>query len=121
MMSKVKRFAQDSWQQKVTVTGAAPIRRMLSVLANNRLARQQIAASSALWIFCSLLLCIAAHAKGHMLHFTTRCYASKQMYDVAVWFVAHPRQQQAWTGGAPDMYCISGSANFVNKADNVIM
>jgi len=44
-----------------------------------------------------------------------------QMYDVAVWFVAHPRQQQAWTGGAPDMYCISGSANFVNKADNVIM
>ncbi|KAF5840269.1 hypothetical protein DUNSADRAFT_17372 [Dunaliella salina] len=44
-----------------------------------------------------------------------------QTYDVAVWFVAHPRQQQAWTGGAPDMYCISGSANFVNKADNVIM
>jgi twinkle protein len=51
-----------------------------------------------------------------------------QHYDVHVWFVAHPRTQRGTgTGGgsaslsAPSMYDISGSANFINKADNGIV
>jgi len=40
-----------------------------------------------------------------------------QHYDVATWFVCHPKQMQNWTGGAPNLYDISGSAHFVNKAD----
>ena len=44
-----------------------------------------------------------------------------QMYGVHVWFVAHPRQMQNWNGQAPSLYDISGSANFINKADNGII
>lgn len=40
-----------------------------------------------------------------------------QHYDVATWFVCHPKQIQNWTGAAPNLYDISGSAHFVNKAD----
>ena len=40
-----------------------------------------------------------------------------QHYDVATWFVCHPKQMQNWTGGAPNLYDISGSAHFVNKSD----
>ena len=35
-----------------------------------------------------------------------------------VWFVAHPRQLRDWKGEAPGLYDISGSAHFINKADN---
>lgn len=38
--------------------------------------------------------------------------------DVHVWFVAHPRQLQNWRGEPPNLYDISGSAHFINKADN---
>lgn len=38
-----------------------------------------------------------------------------------VWFVAHPRQLQQWRGEAPNLYDISGSAHFINKADNGIV
>ena len=41
-----------------------------------------------------------------------------QHYDCHVWFVAHPKQLQNWRGEAPDLYDISGSAHFINKADN---
>ncbi|QDZ17753.1 Twinkle-like protein [Chloropicon primus] len=41
-----------------------------------------------------------------------------QHYDCHVWFVAHPKQLQNWKGEAPDLYDISGSAHFINKADN---
>lgn len=41
-----------------------------------------------------------------------------QYHDIHVWFVAHPRQLHDWRGQAPNLYDISGSANFVNKADN---
>ena len=51
-----------------------------------------------------------------------------QHYDCHVWFVAHPRSQRgAGMGGgssslsAPSMYDISGSAHFINKADNGIV
>jgi len=44
-----------------------------------------------------------------------------QHYDCHVWFVAHPKQLQNWKGEAPDLYDISGSAHFVNKADNGIV
>ena len=44
-----------------------------------------------------------------------------QHNDVHVWFVAHPRQLQQWRGEAPNLYDISGSAHFVNKADNGIV
>ena len=44
-----------------------------------------------------------------------------QHYDVATWFVCHPKQMQNWTGGAPNLYDISGSAHFVNKADNGVV
>ena len=44
-----------------------------------------------------------------------------QHYDVHVWFVAHPKQLQNWRGEAPDLYDISGSAHFINKADNGIV
>lgn len=40
-----------------------------------------------------------------------------QHYDVATWFVCHPKQIQNWTGAAPNLYDISGSAHFVNKCD----
>jgi hypothetical protein len=40
-----------------------------------------------------------------------------QHNDVHVWFVAHPKQLQQWKGDAPNLYDISGSAHFVNKAD----
>lgn len=38
-----------------------------------------------------------------------------------MWLVAHPRQLQNWGGEAPDIYTISGSAHFINKADNVVV
>jgi len=41
-----------------------------------------------------------------------------QHHDVHVWFVAHPRQLRDWKGEAPGLYDISGSAHFINKADN---
>ncbi|CAL9075667.1 unnamed protein product [Musa textilis] len=44
-----------------------------------------------------------------------------QHYSCHVWFVAHPRQLQNWTGGPPNMYDISGSAHFINKCDNGIV
>lgn len=44
-----------------------------------------------------------------------------QHHDCHVWFVAHPRQLQNWSGGAPSLYDISGSAHFINKCDNGIV
>lgn len=51
-----------------------------------------------------------------------------QHYECHVWFVAHPRTQRGLgVGGgsatlsAPSMYDISGSAHFINKADNGIV
>eukprot|EP00798_Chlamydomonas_sp_ICE-L_P015373 gene15373-21457_t len=41
-----------------------------------------------------------------------------QNHDCHVWFVAHPKQLQEWSGAAPSLYDISGSAHFMNKADN---
>ena len=40
-----------------------------------------------------------------------------QNYDVHVWLVAHPKQMQDYKGHAPNLYDISGSAHFMNKAD----
>ena len=39
-----------------------------------------------------------------------------QAAGVHVWFVAHPRQLREWRGQAPNLYDISGSAHFINKA-----
>jgi twinkle protein len=51
-----------------------------------------------------------------------------QQHECHVWFVAHPRTQRGFgIGGgsaglpAPSMYDISGSAHFINKADNGIV
>jgi twinkle protein len=49
-----------------------------------------------------------------------------QHFECHVWFVAHPRTQRAYGAGsttlsAPSMYDISGSAHFINKADNGIV
>jgi len=44
-----------------------------------------------------------------------------QHYSVHVFFVAHPRTLHQWDGKAPGLYDISGSAHFVNKADNGIV
>ena len=44
-----------------------------------------------------------------------------QTAGVHVWFVAHPRQLHQWKGEAPNLYDISGSAHFINKADNGIV
>lgn len=51
-----------------------------------------------------------------------------QHYECHVWFVAHPRTQRGSGAGggsstlsAPSMYDISGSAHFINKADNGIV
>jgi hypothetical protein len=41
-----------------------------------------------------------------------------QNYDCHVWFVAHPRVLRDWRGEPPNLYDISGSAHFINKADN---
>lgn len=41
-----------------------------------------------------------------------------QLHSVHVWFVAHPKQLAGWKGEPPNLYDISGSAHFVNKADN---
>lgn len=51
----------------------------------------------------------------------TRVKRFAQAAGVHVWFVAHPRQLQQWRGEAPGLYDISGSAHFVNKADNGIV
>lgn len=42
-------------------------------------------------------------------------------HGVHVWFVAHPRQLQDFKDNPPSIYDISGSANFANKADNVLV
>lgn len=44
-----------------------------------------------------------------------------QTAGVHVWFVAHPKQLREWKGQAPNLYDISGSAHFINKADNGIV
>jgi twinkle protein len=44
-----------------------------------------------------------------------------QTAGVHVWFVAHPRQMREWKGQAPNLYDISGSAHFINKADNGVV
>ncbi|KAH9612565.1 hypothetical protein KSS87_012961 [Heliosperma pusillum] len=44
-----------------------------------------------------------------------------QHYSCHVWFVAHPKQLQNWSGNAPNLYDISGSAHFINKCDNGIV
>ncbi|CAH9077122.1 unnamed protein product [Cuscuta epithymum] len=44
-----------------------------------------------------------------------------QHHSCHVWFVAHPRQLQQWSGGPPNLYDISGSAHFINKCDNGIV
>jgi hypothetical protein len=44
-----------------------------------------------------------------------------QNYDCHVWFVAHPRVLRDWRGEPPNLYDISGSAHFINKADNGIV
>jgi hypothetical protein len=38
-----------------------------------------------------------------------------------VWFVAHPRVLRDWRGEPPNLYDISGSAHFINKADNGVV
>lgn len=38
-----------------------------------------------------------------------------------MWFVAHPKQLQQWRGEPPNLYDISGSAHFINKADNGVV
>ncbi|GIL47333.1 hypothetical protein Vafri_4176, partial [Volvox africanus] len=40
-----------------------------------------------------------------------------QRYLVHVWLVAHPKSMEDWDGGPPNMYDISGSAHWYNKAD----
>lgn len=47
--------------------------------------------------------------------------ARAQTCGVHVWFVAHPRQLREWKGQPPNLYDISGSAHFINKADNGIV
>ncbi|XP_076951740.1 twinkle homolog protein, chloroplastic/mitochondrial-like [Bidens hawaiensis] len=44
-----------------------------------------------------------------------------QHHSCHVWFVAHPKQLQHWTGKPPNLYDISGSAHFINKCDNGIV
>jgi twinkle protein len=44
-----------------------------------------------------------------------------QLYECHVWFVAHPRQLHDWQNRAPNLYDISGSAHFINKADNGVV
>ncbi|KAK1325626.1 hypothetical protein QJS10_CPA01g00692 [Acorus calamus] len=51
----------------------------------------------------------------------TRIKRFAQHHSCHVWFVAHPRQLQQWSGGPPNMYDISGSAHFINKCDNGIV
>ncbi|KAG9439548.1 hypothetical protein H6P81_019713 [Aristolochia fimbriata] len=51
----------------------------------------------------------------------TRIKRFAQHHSCHVWFVAHPRQLQNWTGGPPNLYDISGSAHFINKCDNGIV
>lgn len=64
----------------------------------------------------------------HVSRLLTKIKRFAQHYDCHVWFVAHPRTQRGLgLGGgtaslsAPTMYDISGSANFINKADNGIV
>ncbi|WIA29449.1 hypothetical protein OEZ86_011950 [Tetradesmus obliquus] len=64
----------------------------------------------------------------HVSRMLTKIKRFAQHYDCHVWFVAHPRTQRGFsTGGGsatltpPTMYDISGSANFINKADNGIV
>ena len=56
-----------------------------------------------------------------MSQMLTKIKRFAQHYDAHVWFVAHPRQLQQWRGDPPNLYDISGSAHFVNKADNGVV
>lgn len=42
-------------------------------------------------------------------------------HDCHVWLVAHPRQLHFYKGEPPGLYDVSGSAHFMNKADNGIV
>eukprot|EP00878_Enallax_costatus_P035485 GHUV01039599.1.p1 GENE.GHUV01039599.1~~GHUV01039599.1.p1 ORF type:complete len:305 (+),score=70.74 GHUV01039599.1:231-1145(+) len=64
----------------------------------------------------------------HVSRLLTKIKRFAQHYDCHVWFVAHPRTQRGLgVGGgteslpAPTMYDISGSAHFINKADNGVV
>lgn len=64
----------------------------------------------------------------HVSRLLTKIKRFAQHYDCHVWFVAHPRTQRGLgVGGgtaslpAPTMYDVSGSANFINKADNGVV
>ncbi|KAG1653584.1 hypothetical protein FOA52_009699 [Chlamydomonas sp. UWO 241] len=57
----------------------------------------------------------------YVSHMLSKVKRFAQMYGVHVWFVAHPRQLHNWHGEPPSLYDISGSANFINKADNGIV
>lgn len=53
----------------------------------------------------------------YLLHLVPCLHAHTQMYEVHIWFVAHPKQLKNWSGAPPDLYSISGSAHFMNKTD----
>lgn len=64
----------------------------------------------------------------HVSRLLTKIKRFAQHYDCHVWLVAHPRAQRGLgVGGGsaslppPSMYDISGSAHFINKADNGIV
>ncbi|KAI7742292.1 hypothetical protein M8C21_027698 [Ambrosia artemisiifolia] len=57
----------------------------------------------------------------YVSHMLTSIKRFAQHHSCHVWFVAHPRQLQQWTGGPPNLYDISGSAHFINKCDNGIV
>ena len=57
----------------------------------------------------------------HACHTCTPPALHHQTAGVHVWFVAHPRQLREWKGQPPNLYDISGSAHFINKADNGIV
>ncbi|GAX74797.1 hypothetical protein CEUSTIGMA_g2244.t1 [Chlamydomonas eustigma] len=57
----------------------------------------------------------------YVSHMLSKVKRFAQVYGVHVWFVAHPRQMHGWSGQAPNLYDISGSAHFINKADNGII
>lgn len=57
----------------------------------------------------------------YVSHMLTSIKRFAQHHSCHVWFVAHPRQLQQWTGKPPNLYDISGSAHFINKCDNGIV
>ncbi|KVI00684.1 DNA helicase, DnaB-like, C-terminal [Cynara cardunculus var. scolymus] len=71
------------------------------------------------WVLDLAKAAVLRHGVNGLMLTSVKRFA--QHHSCHVWFVAHPKQLQQWTGKPPNLYDISGSAHFINKCDNGII